>query len=415
MNNAISLLGILVFVALAWILSSNRKRIKYRPVLAGLLMQLVFAALVFILPQSRGLFLWLSSLVNSTIEASREGLTFVFGQLGAKDSPLGIILACQVLPFIIVFSAVMGILYYLRVIPALIRLMARFIFHVLGTSGAEALCSASNIFVGIESATTIRPYIQNMTRSELFLILSVGMSTVASSVLAVYVAFLGGVFPTIAGHLISASILSVPAAFVICKLMEPETEEPETAEWSSCQLHEDEQASCLTEAAVGGAANGAKLAVGVGVTLIAFVGILGVCRELFAWMSGGTLTIEQLLGYVFYPFVWLMGVSVNDVPKVSELLGLRLILTEIPSYLKLAEFAAKGGDPRSVLIASYALCGFAHVASVAVFVGGIGAMAPGRMGVLSRLGFRALLAATLVTLMTGAVAGLFCTGAGILR
>ena len=409
MQNFISFTGIVSFCLIAWALSSNRKKISWRPILVGLGLQMLLAGIVFWAPGSRSVFVHLSRFINAVIESSREGMTFVFGGLGAKNCSLGMILAFQVLPFIIVFSAFMAILYYLKIIPFIIKRLAKFIFTFMGTSGAESLCAASNIFVGIESVTTIRPYIEKMTRSELFLILTVGMATVASSVMAVYVSFLSSTFPTIAGHLLSASILSIPAAIVVCKLMEPETAVPETGEWEQCKLHHDENISSMTEAVIGGANNGAKLAVGVAVTLIAFVGILGVVRVFFSNISGGALTVEEFLSYIFYPFTWLMGVKDSDVSAVSQMLGIRIILTEIPAYLKLSQFA-KNADPRSVLIASYALCGFAHIASVAIFAGGIGALAPSRMSLLAKLGFKALIAATLVTLMTGAVAGLFFYG-----
>lgn len=409
--NLISLLGVAVFCLIAWILSSARGKIRWRTIVAGLALQFIFAAAVFTLPVSKNIFLTLSTYVNTVLDASFEGVTFVFGDLSIAQKN-GVILATQILPLIIVFSSLTGILYYLKIIPALIKVLAKFIFKLLGTSGAESLCAASNIFVGVESAMTIRPYIAGMTRSELFLILTVGMSTVASSVLAVYVSFLRDSFPTIAGHLISASILSIPAAIVICKLMEPECSTPETGEWGKCRLHDFDNPQSITEAAVNGAQNGAKLAAGVGITLIAFVGILGVVRMLTSHISGG-VSLEQLLGYGFYPFAWLMGVAVEDIGEVSRLLGVRLILTEIPAYLDLAANASSI-SPRSLVIGSYALCGFTHVASMAIFVGGIGALAPERMSELSRLGFKALLAATLVTLMTGAMAGLFFCGAGIL-
>ncbi len=410
--NLVSLLGVVAFCAIAWILSSSRKNIKWKTIGIGLGLQFLFAALVFMVPGSKSIFWWISKLVNVVLDASFEGVVFVFGNL-TDTKTYGVILATQILPLIIVFSSLMGILYYLKIIPWIIKMLARFIFKVLGTSGAESLCAASNIFVGIESSTTIRPYIRKMTRSELFLILTVGMSTVASSVLAVYVTFLRDQFPTIAGHLISASILSVPASIVICKLMEPETGKPKTSKWKKVKLHTDDDPKSLTESAIVGAQNGAKLAVGVGVTLIAFVGILGIAKMFVLYGTGKHFELEQLLGYIFYPFTWLMGVGCNDLSAVSQLLGIRLIETEVPAYLKLAEISATIA-PRSLLIASYALCGFTHVASMAIFVGGIGALAPEKMSELSKLGFKALLAATLVTMMTGAVAGLFYCGSGIL-
>lgn len=395
---------------IAWLLCREKRNIRWRPVAGGVILQFAIAAIVFLLPFTRNLFLYLSDIFTNLLEFSREGIIFVFGDLGALKSPQGLILAFQVFPFIIVFSSLMALLYYLRIIPALIKAMAWVLARSLKTSGAESLCAASNVFAGIESITAIRPYLQGMTKSELFTILTVGMATVASSVMAVYVSFLSSVLPSIAGHLISASLISVPASFVVAKLMVPETEVPETADYSKCRLHVEDTPTSVTEALISGAMAGAKLAGGVAIALIAFIGILGIIRGLFAHFTGSDLSVEQLIGYVFYPPAWLMGIPANEVPAVSRMLGERIILTEIPAYLDLEKFAKAGGSPRSVLITSYALCGFAHIASMAIFTGGLSALAPSRITVISKMGPKALLAATIVTLMTGAVAGIFYWG-----
>lgn len=410
MENLTSLFGFFVFAFIAWLLSCDRKKINWRPIAGGIALQFLFAAIVFLVPFTRGGFIWLSNVFSKTLEYSRDGIIFVFGDLGAQNSPQGLILAFQVFPFIIVFASLMSLLYYLKIIPFIIKLFARFISSTLRTSGAESLCASSNVFVGIESATTVRPYLEDMTRSELFTVLVVGMSTVASSVLALYVSFLHSTFPAIAGHLVSASIISVPAAFVISKLMVPEIETPVTSSDETCEPHNEDKAKGITESLITGANAGAKLAIGVVVTLIAFIGMLGIARGLFGYFTGNPHFIENLLAYIFYPFAWLTGVAPQDVPAVAKMLGERLILTEIPSYIALGKFAAAGGDKRTVLITSYSLCGFAHIASMAIFVGGIGALAPKKMPLLSKLGPRALLGATLVTLMTGAVAGIFYFG-----
>jgi CNT family concentrative nucleoside transporter len=409
MEHLISVSGFIVFCLIAWGMSRNSKKISWRTVVIGIVLQLLIAVLVFLVPASRSVFLWLSNIYTAMIEASREGIIFVFGSLGMQQSPQGLVLAFQVLPFIVIFAALMAMLYYLKVIPFIIRLIAKFIFQFFKVSGAESLCAASNIFVGIESTTTIRPYLSKLTRSELFLVLVAGMSTVASSVMAVYVAILGKVFPTIAGHLMSASILSIPAAVVICKLMEPETGTPETSEWKKCKMHGGAKADSLIEAVLNGSNDGAKLATGVAIMLISFIGLLGILKAFTGYLSGDVMCLEQILSWIFYPFAWLLGIPANEVPAAAQMLGKRFILTEIPAYLQLAEFA-KTGNPRSVVIISYALCGFAHVASLAIFVGGIGALAPERKSMLAKIALRALIAATLVTLMTGAVAGIFCTG-----
>lgn len=397
-------------------MSSDRRKINWRPVIGGVILQFILAAALFCIPAFSWLFLFLSNVFTSVLEFSRDGIIFVFGELGKKDSPQGMILAFQVFPFIIVFSSLMAFLHYIKVIPAIVKFLARIISSTLKTSGAESLCAASNIFAGIESATAVRPYIKNMTDSELFLILVTGMSTVASSVMALYVSFLSDTFPAIAGHLISASMISIPASFVIAKLMVPETGRPLTSDISKCDIMPEFQAKSVTESFISGADAGYKLAVGVAVTLIAFIGILGIVQGLAAHVTGHEKIIQTLLTYIFYPLAFLTGISAEDVPVAAEMLGKRIILTEIPSYLQLSAFSREGGSPRTVLIMSYALCGFSHIASMAIFVGGIGALAPSKISTLSRLGIKALIASTLVTLMTGAVAGIFYWGqAGLIK
>lgn len=408
--NLWSLAGFGGFLLLGWLCSRNRRQVVWRPVLWGVGLQFLLGMVIFSWPHSRiGIFA-LSAAVNRLIAASQEGVVFLFGSLGQAGSGSGFILATQTLPLIVIFSSLMALLYYWGVIPALIRWIAGGIYRIFRTSGAEAVIAASNIFVGIESVMAVRPYLDRMTRSELFLALTVGMSTVASSVLALYVAFLNPVFPSIAGHLISASVLSVPAAFAIAKLMEPEEELPVTRDWANCRLYEGERAGSFVEAILNGANDGARLAVGVGVLLLAMIGLLGMLRMISDGILPGGVTLERMLGWLFWPFAAMLGVPPGDIPVTAEMLGKRLLLTEIPSYLQLAEFA-KNGSPRTTLICSYALCGFAHIASVAIFVGGIAALAPSRKGLLAGLGLKALLAATLTTLMTGAVAGIFSLSA----
>jgi len=397
-------------------MSSNRRKINWRPVIGGVILQFVLAAALFCIPAFSGLFVWFSDIFTKVLEFSREGIIFVFGQLGKKDSPQGMILAFQVFPFIIVFSSLMAFLHYIKVIPAVVKFLARIISGTLKTSGAESLCAASNIFAGIESATAVRPYIKDMTDSELFLILVTGMSTVASSVMALYVSFLSNTFPAIAGHLISASMISIPASFVIAKLMVPETATPLTSDIRKCDIAPEFQAKSVTESFISGADAGYKLAVGVAVTLIAFIGILGIVQGLAAYLTGQQNIVLTFLAYIFYPLAYLTGIQASDVPAAAAMLGKRIILTEVYSYPDLAAFSRAGGSPRTVLIMSYALCGFAHIASMAIFVGGIGALAPSKISTLSRMGFKALIASTLVTLMTGAVAGIFYWGqAGLIK
>jgi CNT family concentrative nucleoside transporter len=325
-----------------------------------------------------------------------------------------------VLPVVIFFAAFTAMLYHLRVLQVFVRLFARLFHRTMGISGAESLSSAANIFVGIESALVVRPYLERMTRSELLLILTTGMATVASSVLGVYVAFLAGVFPQIAGHLISASILAIPACVVVSKLLIPETETPETLAAVPPE-DESERSGNLIGAIIRGAMDGLKLAAGISALIIAILGIVALLDKLLgvasSWFGmSEPLSIVRVLAWVFYPFAFLLGIQSSDVPLAARLLGERVILTEVFSYNHLSQLISGGQltDPRTVVILSYALCGFAHVAAMAIFVGGTAALAPSRRDDLASLGLRALLAATLATLMTGCIAGIFSSSEGVL-
>jgi CNT family concentrative nucleoside transporter len=422
-HHGVSLVGFVVFASVAWLLSSNRRRVAWKTIGWGVALQLVIGLIIFRLPVSQRILLWLNDAVLALLNASKAGSVFLFGPLAAspgESGSVGFILVFQVLPVVIFFAAFTAMLYHLRVLQVVVRLFARLFHRTMKISGAESLSSAANIFVGIESALVIRPYLERMTRSELLLILTTGMATVASSVLGVYVAFLTGVFPQIAGHLISASILSIPACVVVAKLLIPETETPETL---AAVPPEDESGRSrnLIGAIIEGAMDGLKLAAGISALIIAILGIvalidkiLGVASSRFGMVE--PLSFVRILGWLFYPFAFLLGLDTTDVPIAARLLGERVILTEVFSYNHLAQAISAGqiSSPRTVVILSYALCGFAHVAAMAIFVGGTAALAPSRRDDLASLGLRALLAATLATLMTGCVAGIFSGGESVL-
>jgi CNT family concentrative nucleoside transporter len=299
-----------------------------------------------------------------------------------------------------------------------VGIFSRAFTWLMRISGAESLCAASNIFVGVEAATTVRPYLRDMTRSELCTVLTAGMATIASNVLALYVFILRGQFPTIAGHLVSASILSAPAAIVMSKVLLPETEKPATLGVEVKPHYERE--SSVMEAIINGANAGLKLIFGIVALLIAFLGMLDLLDSALGWAGGLAgaegLSFTAVLGYVFYPFALVIGVPPADAMEVARLIGERTVATEVKSYQDLAALISRGAleDPRSAFLATYALCGFAHVASLAIFVGGIAALVPERTRDLSGVGFRALLAATLACLMTASVAGTFYSKGSIL-
>jgi len=384
-----------------------------------------------VVPVGAKFFLLVNKIVLAILESATEGIKFLFGRLALPpgtineqgETSLGHFLAFQALPTVIFFAALVGALYYLRIMPLLIRAFSYVFTRLMRISGAESLCASSNIFVGIESALVIQPYLRKMTRSELVTILSACMGTIASTVLALYVSFLRGVLPTIAGHLVSASVLSAPAAVVMAKLIMPETEKPETLGIDVKPYYEREDN--LIMAIINGSYSGLRFLGGIVALLLSFLGIVALINlvlgqlgvPLSNWLGLNIdLSLENLLGYVFYPFTVILGIPPDDAFKLSQVLGERTILTEVFSYRHLSELMTNGElvHPRSAIIASYALCGFAHVASLAIFVGGIGALVPSRLKDLSRLSLRALLAATLACLMTGAVAGTFFTQSSIL-
>ncbi len=429
--NIVSFVGIFVLVGIAWLLSSDRKTVNWRVLVWGIGLQMALALFVFVVPAGTKVFIWVNDAVVSVLNSATAGTQFVFGRLAlppgvtseAGETSLGSILAFQGLATVIFFAALINALYFLRVMPFFVRLFARIFTRLMRISGAESLSVSSNIFVGVESAIVVKPYLKDMTESELTTILAAGMGTIASTVLALYVVLLRDGIPTIAGHLVSASFISAPACIVMSKLIMPETGKPLTLGVDVKPHYERDDN--LIVAIINGAKDGLKLLGGIVTLLIAFLGLLALVNLVIGW-AGGHLnslfgwnvqwSIEAFLGYLFYPLTVILGVPPQDALAIAKVVGERTVTTEIAAYGHLADLLAGGGlsDPRSSFIASYALCGFAHVASLAIFVGGTGALAPTRIKDLSRLGFRALLAATLACLMTGAVAGTFYTGSSIL-
>ena len=423
--NFISLLGLLVLGGLAWALGGFRRPVAWRTVFGSGLLMLALGAVVFLLPPIRLVLLQVNDLVVALLGASRAGAEFLFGPLAlnpgestsAQEPSVGFIMAAQVLPAVIFFAALMAAFYHLGLIQPVIRLFGQLFKNTLKLSGAEALAGSSNIFVGIESVTTVRPYLAGMTRSELLTLLTCAMSTVASTTLALYVFFLKDAFPQIAGHLISASFLSIPAAALVSKLILAETGQPETM-GTLPPIAESERHGNLIAALSAGSWDGLKLAAGIASLLIAILGVVGVLDVVLAKLTsplaealGGPLSLERILGWLFTPLAWLLGVESADLQQVAQLLGKRILLTEVVAYQELGDMAsAQAVSPRTLLVLSYALCGFAHVASMGIFVGGITALAPSRRNDLSALALRALAGSTLATLMTGALAGLFYHG-----
>ncbi|MBW4583253.1 MAG: nucleoside:proton symporter [Tildeniella nuda ZEHNDER 1965/U140] len=490
--NIISFLGIFGLCFIAWLFSENRspRVFPWRVAIAGILLQLALGACVFILPGTRDALQVFSNLLNSVFDAADTGARFVFGRNivpvpgTPPDVNLGYIFAFRALPTVIFFSGLMALLYNIGVIQVITNVFAKVFYATMRLSGAEALSGAANIFVGIEAAIVVKPFLPKMTRSELCAILACCFGTAASSTLAIYVSFLKPVFPNILGHLVSASIMAIPACFVLSKILVPETEVPVTAGGipveekqtkvrdtvkepgevaadagdfprTRIQVDDDDDVPVVPQetvqetvggepiervspldAAIVGALDGVKMAVAIAAVLILILGFVSLINQVFAWLatlpfpigntgspSGvapgffGLVTLQNILGALFLPLTALTGVSLNweELWQSSIIIGRRLFETAIPPYQELAAAAAlpvgeRVISDRAVLIISYALSGFAHLASVGIFVGGTIALIPSRRKDISELGWKALFIGTLATLMIACVAGVFDTG-----
>jgi CNT family concentrative nucleoside transporter len=401
---AVSAAGLIAMAALAWLLSEGRRRVSWRVVGWGFGLQLGLGALLLATPVGRVFFAGMNAVVSALGSYSDAGVRFVFGSL--VDT--GFSFAVNVLPIIVFMGSVFAVLYHLGVMQRVVNVLAAGLGRTLGTSGAESLAAVANVFLGMtESALIVRPYLERMTRSELFCLMTVGMSTVAGSVMLAYVAMLGG--GDFAGHLATASLLSAPAGILVAKLMVPESELPATAPGARAPV--ERAAVNVIDAAAEGAIGGLKLAAYVGALLVAFVALVAlandVCGFVGSWFGAPDLTFERLLGFALAPLALLMGVPWQDAVTVGGLLGVKTVLNEFVAYQQLGELIRAGAlSPRAAVIASYALCGFANFGSLAILLGGIGGLAPSRRAEVARLGLRSIVAGSLACFMTACVAGL---------
>ena len=414
----VSLAGLLAMVGIAWLLSRHRDRVPWRVVSWGIGLQVSFG--VFVMKTDLGLrvFAILNDMMLALLGFTAKGTEFVFGDFASEKFTIAI----NVLPTLIFFSSLMTILYYLGIMQRLVGLFAWVMRRTMGTSGSETLSAAANTFVGqTEAPLMVAPFVRTMTISELMAVMTGGFATVAGGVLAAYVGLLKGVFPDIAGHLIAASVMSAPAALVIAKVMCPETEVSETA--GSLGVEIDQPDANVIDAAARGAYEGMKLALNVGAMMLAFIALIALANALIGlpfglyndWMGleGSAaiepLTLQRILGWLFWPFAFLIGVPAAECASVGTLLGEKLVLTEFIAYLHLYESLSEGVaalSPRTVVITSYALCGFANFGSIGIQLGGIGGIAPERRHDIARLGLRAMFGGLLASLMTAAVAGM---------
>ena len=406
MERFTGILGILAVLGAAFLFSTHRRFIRPRVLAWGLGLQFAFAFLVLKTPVARG-FQIVSSGVNQLLAYSAEGSKFVFGdKLGAPSDQFGTIFAFQVLPIIIFIASLFAVLYYLGVMQIFVKGMAILMQRVMGTSGAESMNVAASIFMGqTEAPLTIRPFLAEMTESELFTVMSSGMAHVSGAVMAAYVL----IAHVEIRHLLTAVIMTAPATLMLAKILVPETGKPLTM--GTVKVEVERPGVNIIDAASRGAADGLQLALNVGGMLIAFLGLIALLNGIlgavhatraFGWLPG---TLQGILGRIFAPIAWLLGVKWRDSAAVGNLLGTRLILNEFVAYADLGKIA-KTLDPRSFVIATYALCGFANLSSVAIQVGGIGALAPSRKSDLARLGLKAVACGTMANFMSACIAGM---------
>ena len=402
----VSLLGVAVFVAVAWAFSEDRSRTPWRVVGAALGIQWVGALIVLHSAWGETFFVAMNQTIAGLLAFTNAGTQFVFGDLlDLGDSGFSFVLS--VLPIIVFMGSVFSILYHVGVAQLVVRGLAFGLSRALGTSGAESLAAVANVFVGMtEAPLLVRPYIERMTRSELFTLMVTGMATIAGSVLVAYSKMLGEA--EYAGHLVTASLLSAPAAIAIAKIMIPESATPETGLGTSAYV--ERHTVNVIDAAAEGALTALRLAANVGALLLAFVALVAMLNAGIGWVGEGVgipdLTFERILGWLFAPVALLLGIPWSEATEIGSLLGIKTVLNEFLAYQSLSELMSAGAlSDRSAIIASYALCGFANFGSIAILLGGVGGMAPSRRPELAQLGLRSVLAGTLATLMTGSVVG----------
>ncbi len=408
MGRYTGILGLLTMLALAYTFSTNRKAIRGKTVAWGLGLQIVFAIFVLRIDFGRRIFQTIGDAANRVLAYSYFGSEFIFGELGKQNVPIvGFIFAFQVLPVVIFICALFAILYHIGVMQLVIRGMAWAMTRIMGASGAESLNVAASIFMGqTEAPVTIRPFLPDLTRSELMTVMTSGMAHVSGSIMAAYFAF--GAEPR---HVLSAVIMTAPGTILISKMLVPETGQPRTA--GKVVMPEDEAEKEKKENLLGaiarGTGDGLHMALNIGAMLIAFLalialldGMMGGIHNHIAWFPA---SLEGILGVIFSPVAWVIGIPWHDCRAIGNLLGTRMVLNELVAFSMLGPQRAVL-DPRSFTIATFALCGFANLSSVGIQIGGIGALAPNRRGDLARLGIRAMLAGTMANLMSASIAGM---------
>lgn len=407
-----SIAGLVVFVILAWAMSENRKKVSIKTVATSLALQLLVGVVLLKLPFFRDFFLFLNRIVLSLEESTTAGTSFVFGYLGGGSLPFNekfpgssFILAFRALPLVLVISALSSLLFYWKILPLIVKGFSKFMQKTMRLGGAEGLGVSVNIFVGmIESPLFIRPYLKDMTRSELFTLMTCGMATIAGTVMVLYASILGSLIPDVMGHILTASIISVPAAVTVSKIMIPET-----GKLTSGDLTSPEESVSAMDAITKGTIQGIQLLINIIAMLIVLVALVHLVNLLLGFLpqiSDKKITLQLILGYAMSPVVWLMGIPWNEAFTAGSLMGTKTILNEFIAYIDMSRLAEGALSPKSLLIMTYAMCGFANLGSLGIMIGGMGTMVPQRRNEIVSLGFRSIIAGTLATCMTGAVVGI---------
>ncbi len=411
MENIQSLVGIVTLIGVAWGISENRRAVKPKGVVAGVALQLVIGLALLKLPLMGELFLALNGIVLAVDAAATAGTSFVFGYLGGGDLPFdepfpgaAFVLAFKGLPIILVMSALSALLYHWRILPWVIKGIARALTATLGLGGATGLATAANVFVGmVEAPLFIRPYLMSLTRSELFVLMTGGMATIAGTMMVLYATVLGPVIPDAMGHILTASLISAPAAVTVALIMIPET-----GTVTAGTSFPPSEADSAMDAVTRGTSQGVNLLIQIVATLVVLVALVSLLNQglgLAGEAAGAPLTLERLLGWLLAPVAWLLGVPWGEAMAAGSLMGVKVALNEFLAYLQMAHLPAGSLSSRTELIMTYALCGFANFGSLGIMIGGMGAMAPERREEIVGLGLRSIVSGNVASFMSGAVIG----------
>jgi len=406
------LLGIIVFLAIPWMLSEKRKSVKLRAVLTGVAVQFAIAALLLYIPIFQRFFLFLNNVVLALDSATRAGTSFVFGYVGGGPPPFmmqdpgaSFVLAFQSLPLVLVIGALASLLFYWRILPYIVRAFSFVLQKTMNIGGALGLGASTTIFLGmVEAPLVVKPYLKNMTRSELFSMMTVGMACIAGTVMILYATILNGVIPDPLGHILVASFIHVAAAITIARILVPET-----AEETAGRLMPQRGATSSMDAIVKGTSDGLVLLLNIIAMLIVMVALVQLANVLIGFLpgvGGQPLTLQRILGFIMSPVVWLFGIPWSQAQTAGSLMGTKTILNELLAFIDMSKLPKEALDPRSRLVMTYALTSFANFGSLGILIGGLGSLAPERRDEVVSLGMTAIVAGTLATCMTGAVVGI---------